>query len=261
MDYGIVSLIPILFVCVVAVLTKRVLEPLLLGGFLGFVIAAKQSFLYEWLNALYAVLANPDVQFILLIPVLFGIFTVLLQQSGSAGRFVVFAERYAKSSKSSLIATWIFGVIIFIDDYLNTMIVGPAMRKLTDSHGVPREMLGYVLKGTSSPLAVLTPFSTWAVFLSGLLTANGVTEEGLDRSLAYLGAIPYVLYGMVALALVPLVILRIVPRLGRLKAAWDRAESGGGLFPAGDPLPEDLAEEEAFSPKTRLFDFLVPVMV
>ena len=91
--------------------------------------------------------------------------------------------------------------------------------------------------------------------------ANGVVDEGIDRSLAYLGAIPYALYGMVALALVPLVILRIVPRMGQLKAAWNMAESGGGVFPADDPLPDELAEDEALSPKTRLFDFLIPVVV
>jgi Na+/H+ antiporter NhaC len=260
MDYGIISLVPILFVCVVAVLTKRVLEPLLLGGFLGFILVAKQNFLLEWLNGLYAVVGNPDVQFILIIPVLFGIFTVLLQQSGSANRFVLFAERYAKSAKSSLVASWIFGLIIFIDDYLNTMIVGPAMRKLTDRHGVPREMLGYVLKGTSSPLAVLTPFSTWAVFLSGLLMANDVVAEGIDRSVAYLSVIPYVLYGMVALILVPLVILGIVPTVGRLKAARDRARDTGRVFPEEDPVPGGTAEDASFSANVRLFDFFIPVI-
>lgn len=261
MDYGMISLLPITLVCVVAICSKRVLEPLLTGGIIGFILVAKGDFLNQWLNALYTVLGNPDIQFILIIPVLFGIFTVLLEQSGSASKFVDYAQRYVKSQKSSLIMTWIFGLIIFIDDYLNTMIVGPSMRNLTDKYHVPREALGYVLKGTSSPLAVLTPFSTWAVFLSGLLMANDVVTAEASRSAAYLSVIPYVLYGFVALIFVPLVIFRLVPRIGPMKKAFARAEEKGLIFPEGEaPKTAEIVETNVVH-KASLWDFLLPIAV
>lgn len=262
MTFGIISLIPVLLVCTIAIITKRVMEPLLAGSVIGFMLLAKGGFAGAWLGSLYTVLADPSLHFIIIVTLLFGIFTVLLQNSGSAKQFTKFARQYIKSQKGSLVVTWILGLIVFIDDYLNTLIVGPAMRDLTDEQGVPREALAYVLKGTSSPLAVVTPFSTWAMFLAGLLIANGLVPEGADPTSAYLKVIPYVLYGFVALILVPLVIFGIVPKISGLKKAFQRVEETGSTFPLDEVKKEEAATtvDEEESDKARLFDFLLPII-
>lgn len=261
MTFGVISLVPVLFVCTVAILTKRVLEPLLFGSVLGFVIVAKTGFAYAWLDALYTVLADDSLHFIIIVTLLFAIFTVLLQSSGSAKQFTIFARQYIKSQRGSMVVTWILGMIVFIDDYLNTLIVGPAVRELTDEQGVPREALAYILKGTSSPLAVVTPFSTWAMFLAGLMIANGMVPENTDPSMAYVKAIPFVLYGFIAIILVPLVIFGAVPRIGGLKKAFNRIAETGSTFPLEETKPTVADQPEEATPETgaRLFDFLVPI--
>lgn len=261
MTFGLVSLIPVIFVCTVAVITKRVLEPLLLGSILGFIIVAKAGFASAWLDAVYTVLADPSLHFIILVTLLFAVFTVLLQSSGSAQQFTKFARRYVKSQRGGMVITWILGMIIFIDDYLNTLIVGPSVRDLTDEQGVPREALAYILKGTSSPLAVVTPFSTWAMFLAGLLIANGMVPENTDPSLAYIKAIPFVLYGFVAIVMVPLVIFGVMPKIGGLKKAFDRVKETGSTVPLNELNEPDAAEakEEPRDTGAKLYDFFVPI--
>lgn len=262
MTASIISLIPVLLVCTVAVVTKRVMEPLLAGSIVGFILLAKGGFASAWLDSLYTVLGDPSLHFIIIVTILFGIFTVLLQNSGSGKQFTKFARKYIKTQRSSLVVTWILGIIVFIDDYLNTLIVGPTMRDLTDEQGVTREALAYVLKGTSSPLAVVTPFSTWAMFLAGLLIANGMVPEGSDPTTAYLQVIPFVLYGFVAIVLVPLVIFGIVPKIGGLKKAFKRVEETGSVFPLDeieDRKVEPVKEEEEIT-NVKLFDFFLPIL-
>jgi len=56
------------------------------------------------------------------------------------------------------------GFVLFVDDYLNSMAVGSAMRNVTDKFEASREMLAYVVDSTVAPISVLIPISTWAVF-------------------------------------------------------------------------------------------------
>ena len=56
--YGILSLIPVLVVIVSAIITKRALEPLILGTLVGFVILAKQNFIVAYLDSLYGELGE-----------------------------------------------------------------------------------------------------------------------------------------------------------------------------------------------------------
>ena len=43
-NYGIISLVPVLVTIISAFITKRTVEPLLLGGIVGFIILAKGGF-------------------------------------------------------------------------------------------------------------------------------------------------------------------------------------------------------------------------
>lgn len=70
------------------------------------------------------------------------------------------------------------GIILFVDDYLNSLAVGTSMRKVTDRFKTSREMLAYVVDSTAAPISVLIPISTWAVFFGALLESNGVAEDG-----------------------------------------------------------------------------------
>ena len=57
-DYGLISLVPVLVVIVSAIITKRALEPLILGTLVGFVILAKENFVVAYLDSLYGELGE-----------------------------------------------------------------------------------------------------------------------------------------------------------------------------------------------------------
>ncbi len=55
-------------------------------------------------------------------------------------------------------SAWVLGVFMCVDDYLNSLAVGSAMRSLTDKYKISREKLAYVVDSTAAPISVIIPF-------------------------------------------------------------------------------------------------------
>ena len=51
----------------------------------------------------------------------FGVIIMLLEKSGGAQGLSQLGTKFAKTRGVALISTWIFGILIFIDDYLNNL--------------------------------------------------------------------------------------------------------------------------------------------
>ena len=259
--FGALSLIPALVVIVTALLTRRTLEPLLLGSIVGFIILEGTGFFYAWLDAVYVVMMDATTAWVILVCGLFGSLVALLEKSGGAKGFSSLASKYLKSRKSSLIGTWILGIIVFIDDYLNALAVGTAMRRITDNYGVPREFLAYVINSTGATVCVLIPFATWSAFMAGQLEASGAAEAGMGTA-TYISSIPFILYGWVAVIIVPLFILKVIPVWGPMKKAEQRVLETGQTFPdSTKDLMLEQEEEEEPGQKYRAMNFVIPMLV
>jgi Na+/H+ antiporter NhaC len=126
----------------------------------------------------------------------------------------------------------VLGLVIFLDDYLNSLTVSSSMKSVTDKYRTSREMLAYVVDSTAAPICLIIPISTWAVYFAGLLEKNGVAAEGTGIDV-FIQSIPYMFYPWLAVAIVPLVILGVIPLLGRMKSAEARAEQTGQVIPPG----------------------------
>lgn len=268
--YGFISLIPALSVLVLALVTRRTLEALIGGTLIGFAIWKKGDFFTGFADAAIKVMSDPTIGWIILVCGLFGSLIALLVKSGGALAFGAFIVRFVKSRKSALLSTWILGLVIFIDDYLNALTVSSAMKKVTDRFKVSREMLAYVVDSTAAPVCVLLPFSTWAIFVAGLLESSGATAQGEGLDL-YMSTIPYMIYAWVAVLLVPLVCLGVVPHLGAMKRAEKRVleNAEGEYVDDFDALPHCPEGEATLSAdvaagaveRPRLHNFLIPIAV
>ncbi len=260
--YGIISLIPAFTVLVLALVTKRTFEALVGGTLLGFIILNKQNFFGAFVDASLKVMADATIGWIILVCGLFGSLIALLVKSGGALAFGNFVVGFVKGRKSALMTTWMLGLVIFIDDYLNALTVSAAMKKVTDKFRVSREMLAYVVDSTAAPVCVIIPFSTWAIYVSGLLEKSEAAEVGKGISV-YISAIPYMVYAWVAVLVVPLVALAIIPVFGPMKKAEERAQETGEVIPPGTgkiaALEDDIAEAAKTNPK--LYNFLVPIVL
>lgn len=261
-DLGAVSLIPTFVVFVLAIITHRPIESLISGSIVGLIMIHGGQFIGGFAEASIRVMTDDDVAWVILVCGFMGSLIGILIRTGSISAFTEVMARFVKSQRSALMATWVLGIFMFVDDYLNSIAVGSAMRKLTDKYKISREKLAYVVDSTAAPISVIIPFSTWGVFFAGLIVANGIAPEGegLDT---YISAIPYMLYAWVAVLLVPLVIYGVIPSLGAMKTAETRAQTTGETVPPDAVHIEKANETIQPRPdvKPRVSMFVVPMVV
>ncbi len=212
-------------------------------------------------EASIAVLTDPDVAWVILVCGLMGGLIALLMRSGGSSAFTTFVGDRVKDQKGALFATWLLGIAMFVDDYLNSLAVGAAMRDITDKFSISREKLAYVVDSTAAPISVIIPYSTWGAFFAGLLVANGLAEDGSGLDV-YIGAIPYMFYAWAAVLMVPLVTSGWIPNLGSMGQADERARTTGVTVPPEARHIEDA--NRAIAPKAgakpRLWLFLAPMV-
>ncbi len=244
-DYGALSLLPTLLVVSLALWTHRTIESLIAGSILGAVMLAPSDPLGRLTDGSLAVMMNDTVAWIILVCGFMGSLIALFIRTDAIGAFTRAVTARVNSRRQALMTTWVLGIFLFVDDYLNSIAVGAAMRKVSDVYHTSREMLAYIVDSTAAPISVIIPISTWAVFFAALMEDTGLVPSG-EGVAAYIGAIPYMFYAWAAILLVPLVIYGKVPLLGPMRAAEARAAGG-------ECVPPDAAEvdaaNEAIQPK------------
>lgn len=256
------ALLPVLTVLVVSVTTKRALLGLLAGTVVGTILIGGWGFFDTLVATFGTSLSNQTVHWLVMVVVLFGILIAYFNISGAVSDFARWTERFVNTRRKSLLLTWLLTIALFIDDYLNALTVGTSMKGVTDRYRVPRSLLGTIVKLTSAPIAVIIPFSTWAIFFSALLEQDGVTVNGSGFG-AYLSGLPFIFFGWFALIIGLLLALGVLPLVGPLRKAQLRADE------TGETLPDDLTEEErAFElaqptedgRRPLPFNFLIPIV-
>lgn len=253
-NFGYMSLIPTGIVLIMALITRRTIESLMTGAIVGLLMIDPYNAISEGADTMLTVLANDTVTWIILVCGLFGSFIALLVKTGGVLSFGAALGSRIRTRNQSLLATWVLGLVIFVDDYLNALTISASMKKITDRFNISREKLAYIVDSTAAPVCVLVPFSTWAVFFSGLLEENGIQGNGISM---YIEAIPYMFYAWVAAAIVPMVAMGWVPNIGPMKTAELRAASGQTI--PDDSTDTTLEVEDTGKTPPHLLNFLVPM--
>lgn len=261
-DFGMLSMLPAAFLIIYIFITKRILEALTLASLIGFFMFAKGDIIGTFSSSLLEVMMSEDIAWLFIVCGLMGSIISLIERAGGAFAFGEWVSKRAKTRKSVLMWTWILGIVVFIDDYLNSLTVGSCMAPITDKHRVSREFLSYVVSSTAAPLCVLVPISTWAIFAGRLLESNGWAPAG-EGIRYFIKTIPYNFYGWAAALLVPLVIFGIIPVFGPMKKAEKRALEGGALAPPGsEKIDIKAGVAEVVIPKNpKIFNFILPILV
>ena len=253
---GFVAVVPTLIVFALALWTRRPIESLVAGTLAGVILLHGWNFVGAFAESSLRVMTNEDVAWVILVCGFMGSLIGILIRTGATSAFTDILARRVRSERSALLATWGLGIFMFVDDYLNSLGVGAAMRNLTDRYRVSREKLAYVVDSTAAPISVIIPFSTWGAFFAGLLVANGVADEGQGLDV-YISAIPYMLYAWVAVLLVPIVIFGFIPALGPMKAAERRAKETGITVPPEAAHIEQanraIRPKEGVTPRVSMF--------
>lgn len=266
------SAIPAIFLIVYIFLTKRVFESLTLAIVLGFLMAVSiggfegESFFSAINVVLIQNVASEDTAWLFIVCGLMGSFVALIERAGGVYAFGVWVSKRAKTRRSTLLWTWLLGLIIFVDDYLNSLTVGSCMAPLTDKHKVSREYLAYVVDSTAAPDTTLIPVSTWAVFIASLydttIRDNALPNMYGNGLQVFVASIPFNFYAWFCLLIVPLTIFGVIPMIGKMKKAEHRARTTGVLAPPGSEKIDIRAGEKIIEHKgAKVHNFFLPILV
>ena len=86
-SYGIITLLPPVFIIIFALVTKKTLEALLLGGLIGSVIAYGTGFFWGYLDFMYEVLSDTGNIWMILTVGLFGSFIAIMRKAKATSGF------------------------------------------------------------------------------------------------------------------------------------------------------------------------------
>ena len=183
--------------------------------------------------------------------VLLGVVVALMNAAGGSAAFGRWAEKNIHSRVGVQLATFLLGILIFIDDYFNCLTVGTVMRPVTDRHRISRTKLAYLIDATAAPVCMIAPVSSWAAAVSG-------TAEKLDTGISglelFIRAIPYNLYSLLTFLFIILLVL-LGFDYGPMRRFEKKAVRTGEL--SGLPGSEETEENH----RGRVIDLLIPVVL
>jgi Na+/H+ antiporter NhaC len=200
---------------------------------------------------------------ILLFCALLGGLVGMLSRTGSARAFGRWAADKLHTPKSSLLMTWFCGMLIFIDDYFNSLAVGTVMRPITDKNGVPRAQLAYILDSTAAPVCILVPISSWVITVMSIVKGSeGFSSLGISEFSFFMRSVPYNLYAILTLLMVLFLIFTGRNYGPMLKSIAYAKETGKLYNEEYGPAPgeiDDGGEENAANAKP--LDMLFPILL
>ena len=263
--YGWISLLPPLAAIALAIITRRILASLLAGIFLGATIMARGDLftaLGETLEThLWATFVDEGKLRVFSFTLLMGAMVGVINRSGGMRGLVELVTPWARSRRRGQLSVWCLGLLVFFDDYANTILLGSTLRPLCDKLKISRAKLAFLVDSTAAPVAGLALISTWiAVELEYLQDGlnNLVTPLPAEAFELFVASIPYRFYVVLALLFVPLVaILRrdFGTMLTAERACLDRAD---GEVYSGD---DELVDETEPEPETpgRAINAVLPI--
>ena len=238
-----------------AIITKRALEPLILGTLVGFVILAKENFVVAYLDSLYGELGESS--YYIIIFGLFGIYIHLLEKANAISGFTKVGLRFARNKKKAGFLAWIMGLVFFLDNYFSILGAGISNREIADKNKMSREMFSFAINAVACCTCVLVPLSLWGVFMSGQIEMTLGIEMGTGLG-EIVKSIPFMFFAWVLLVFVLLYQFRIIKPFGPMKKAEERAETTGAV------LPEDLAAQapangDEDEKPVNILNFIIPM--
>ena len=249
------ALVPPIVAIGLALITKEVYSSLFVGIVLGGLLSANWQPVMAMDNLLNEgiIAATAGTAGIFVFLVILGIIVALINKSGGSAAFGRWAETHIKSRVGAMLATFLLGVLIFIDDYFNCLTVGSVMRPVTDSHKISRAKLSYLIDATAAPVCMIAPVSSWAAAVSEF--AEGTGYSGIEL---FIRAIPFNFYSLLTFVFIIAITLMKFD-YGPMKLHEFNAMNNNDLYTCGEKAESEV--EEKANSKGKVIDLILPVIV
>ncbi|GAB4405529.1 MAG: Na+/H+ antiporter NhaC family protein [Bacteroidia bacterium] len=236
------SLLPPLISILLALLFREVVLSLVLGVFSGAAVLA----IYEtgsWTGIFRGLLAVVDTYVvealsdsdhvsIIVFSMLIGGMVAIISRNGGMQGIVDYISRYARTPRSAQFATWLLGIVIFFDDYANTLVVGNTMRPMTDRLRISREKLSYLVDSTAAPVSALAFITTWIGaelgYIEDGIAGLAAFPEGQSPYAIFLASLGYSFYPILTLIFM-LLLIAMGRDYGPMLTAERRARISGAV--------------------------------
>ncbi len=247
------SIIPPLLAIILAFVTKEVYSSLFIGAFLGAFLYANFN-LWGTFDTFFTMMEkNLDIK-VIIFTLMLGMIAVLLKKSGGSQAYGKFALQKLKTRKSSLFATALLGIIIFIDDYFNCLTIGSVMRPVTDKNKISRAKLAYLIDSTTAPICIIAPISSWAAVISSYVPK----ESPIPGFQLFIKTIPFNLYAFLTIFTV-LYLIVIGFDFGLMEKHERNAEAGDLFTDHAEDFKE--SEKECENSRGTISDLVFPIII
>ena len=189
---------------------------------------------------------------IFLFLVILGVIVALMNKSGGSAAFGRWAQAHIKTRAGAQLATFVLGVLIFIDDYFNCLTVGSVMQPVTDNRKVSRAKLAYLIDATAAPVCMIAPISSWAAAVASYTEGTGYSGIQL-----FIRAIPYNFYSLLTFVFVIAMVVMNAD-YGPMRLHERNAIEKGDLFSTDERVDELVAES---NPRGKVIDLVLPIIV
>ena len=268
---GWISIAPPLLAIFIALILRNVIPALIAGIWLG--ATALRSFtpmgIFQGLLdgfQIYVVkaLSNEDHAAIILFSMMIGGMVGIITRNGGMNSIVMLLVSRAKTAIGGQVSVWLMGLMIFFDDYSNTLVVGNTARPLTDHLKISREKLAYIVDSTAAPVVCIALITTWIGYEVGLIdqALKGIPELTEPAYTVFLHSIPYSFYPILAIIFV-FTVARTGKDMGPMYHAEVRARQGqvSPLNTLDTPAIQGDNLEMKVGVKMRAMNAFIPILV
>jgi len=265
---GILSIIPPLLAIAFALIFRQVILSLLLGIYSGAIFIYDYNPLIGFFRLIdqYIINALTDVSHIQIVvfTLLFGGVVGIISKGGGTRGIANSLSKFAKTRRSGMISTWISGLIIFFDDYANTLVVGNLMRPITDKLKISREKLSFIVDATAAPVASIFIVSSWIGYEVGLIQDGlNMINSNANAYSIFLETIPFRFYP-IAMLLFVFMISYSKRDFGPMLKAEVRDTKTGAISPDTNYSGTDFTDSKDYlgdGVKAKWYNGIVPILV
>jgi Na+/H+ antiporter NhaC len=264
--FGVWSLVPPLVAVILAIVTRKVVISLFFSVWVGGLIfnggnpfaAVASSF--TWMMEVMT--DGWNARFLVLVAFL-GIGAAFMYKVGGSYALVRSLESKINTRRRAQMFGWILGIVVFFNDYVNSVIAGNASKDINAKYRVSKEKFAYILDATAAPMATIGPVSDWIGFQVSLIGAAFLSMSFVDTQpyFAFLSSIQWNFYSVLSLVAVPIFILG--KDFGPMAKAEMRALETGKLIEDG-AVPLSSVEMDLGEPinqeKANIWFFILPLI-
>lgn len=247
-------ILPIAFMLVYVMVTKRTLESLIASCILASILVYRSGMFPGFADAIMSTMGASDNVFTVLVMALMGATVNLIVHSGGVTAFEKSAARIGRTPKGIFLTSLGIMAATSIDDGLNMLCSSYAVYTPAKEKGIVREKLALFHSLLPTVLSSFFPLSLWAIFIIGTLSAT-VKSEALGL---FCRSIPFNFFSIITVVCMLLLAFGKLPRTRQIKTAEKRQAEGGALWPPGSEKYLSIHETEVWG---KISNVMLPILV